>query len=79
MTHVAHQGRTTTPYATATTHPDPMGITSAMGGHKSRPRAAPHREIGGRQDRGSIDLWVLINTQTATEGDRTETGRQYGT
>ena len=59
MTRVAHQGLTTTSYATATTHPDPMDITYAIGGHKIRPRAAPHREIGGRQDRGSIDLWVL--------------------
>ena len=59
MTHIAHQGRAMTPYATATTHPDPMGITAAIGGHKSRPRAAAHREIGGRQDRDSIGLWVL--------------------
>ena len=33
MAHGAHKEHTMTPYATATTHPDPMGPTNAAGAH----------------------------------------------
>ena len=51
MAHGAHKEHTMTPYATAATHPDPMGPTNAAGAHGGAQGARHNaRQAGGRTE-----------------------------